>query len=78
MVLKHGPDSYSTARQDDHQEGWSAIELYKDTNTSRVLVARMVYWDAEGQFSLEMRVPELPLRVAEALIEEAKRAIMVA
>jgi hypothetical protein len=40
--------------------------------------ARIVFWDAVGQFALEVTVGELPLVVIEELIREAKATIRIA
>jgi hypothetical protein len=34
-----------------------------------------VFWDAQGQFALELGVPELPLTIVEELIAEARSTI---
>jgi hypothetical protein len=35
----------------------------------------VVFWDAAGQFALEVHVRELPLELVEELISEARREI---
>jgi hypothetical protein len=68
---------YRTTRVDDTQEGWSALELSRDVGGQVERVARIIYWDAEGQFAFEMFVKEIPLSVLEELLAEAKKAIPV-
>ncbi|MBT3218118.1 MAG: hypothetical protein HN348_03430 [Proteobacteria bacterium] len=54
-----------------------ALKLVCVVKGTRKVAGRLVYWDADGQFSLEMKVSELPLRVVEKLIQEAKDTIRV-
>lgn len=75
MDLVHGHERYTSEQTQDHEEGWSAIELHRVAAGGNVLVARVVFWDAEGQFFLEMPSSELPLRIVESLISEAKHVI---
>jgi hypothetical protein len=66
--------TYETQLTSDNSDGWVALELQR----AGVLVARVVFWDAEGQFSLELSIGELPLAIVEELIAEAKSKIKVA
>ena len=75
MDIQHGPDRYTSEQVQDHDEGWSAIELRRVAASGNTTVARVVFSDAEGQFALEMQASELPLRVVEALIKEARNVI---
>ena len=66
---------YTTVLASNDDEGWIALELHRTEKRRDVLVARIVFWDAEGQFSLEVRVDEVPLAIVEELIAEAKARI---
>lgn len=67
---------YSTKQVSDDLAGWTAIELHgTEPHGSSKLLARVVFWDAEGQFSFEMFREELPLIIVESLIQEARSAI---
>jgi hypothetical protein len=77
MDIRHGSARYLTEREHDHKEGWVALKLVCVVKGTRKVAGRLVYWDADGQFSLEMKVSELPLRVVEKLIQEAKDTIRV-
>ena len=68
---------YTTTTTSDTAEGWTALELTRRKGASIERAARVVFWDAEGQFSLEMLIRELPLAVVEELIGEAKATIKV-
>ena len=68
---------YLTQLVSDNDEGWIALELHRTEKWRSVLAARVVFWDAVGQFSLEVLVDELPLNIVEELIAEAKERIRV-
>ncbi len=75
MNRKHGTVHYSTNLVQDNQEGWVGLELLRRAHGSTDSVARVVFWDAEGQFSINISAPELPLIIVEELIAEAKESI---
>jgi hypothetical protein len=66
---------YSTAQASSNAEGWTAVEMTRQKDGQNEMVARVVFWDAEGQFSLEMLVRELPVSIIDWLIREAQTAI---
>ena len=68
---------YTTKRVDDPSEGWAAIELHRAKNGSAATnrVARVIFWDAQGEFFIEAFGEEIPLSIAEELIAEAKTEI---
>jgi hypothetical protein len=68
---------YVSSLTHDDDEGWTALELTSHVGDRTERVARVVFWDAAGQFSLEMFTDELPLVIIEELIAEAKRKIVV-
>jgi hypothetical protein len=68
---------YRTHLAHDSGEGWIALELTAHVAGQTDRLARVTYWDAEGQFSFEMFVKELPLVILEELVTEAKEAISV-
>ena len=74
--MSNGAD-YVTQLVSDNDEGWIALELHRTENWRCVLAARVVFWDATGQFALEVLVDELPLTIVEELIAEAKERISV-
>jgi hypothetical protein len=78
MKKTWGGAEYTTRLVSDDAEGWVALQLDKHAQGSTVLAARVIFWDAEGQFSLEVPAGELPLVIVEELIAEAKSAIPVA
>lgn len=68
---------YVTSTVKDDDEGWIALELTRRTKTSQERAARIVFWDAEGQFAFEMHAKEIPLSIVEEFIVEAKEMIRV-
>jgi hypothetical protein len=66
---------YRTDLVTSTDEGWAAVELHKEDARGTAIAARIVFWDAEGQFTLEALDPELPLEIIEELIAEAKATI---
>jgi hypothetical protein len=77
MQKSWGPIEYTTKTVHDNQQGWTAVELHETKNGSTQIAARVVFWDAQGQFFLQVSVPEIPLTIAESLIAEARAAISV-
>lgn len=68
---------YSTKLSRDDAEGWIALILLCQVAHKSETVARVVFWDAAGQYFLETAGGELPLVIVEALIAEAKASIQV-
>jgi hypothetical protein len=69
---------YSTRLVHDNKEGNSALELHmtrKDGTVDRV--ARVVFWDAQGDFFFETLGRDIPVVIAQELMIEAKEAIKV-
>lgn len=75
MKKTWGRAEFTSALTNDNEEGWTALVLYRHSGGTTEQVARVVFWDAEGQFSLELSASELPLSVVEELIAEAKAEI---
>jgi len=65
---------YTTELLSNPEEGRIALELHKRDGDQNAIAARVVYWDAEGQFSLEAFC-ELPLEIVDELIAEARDAV---
>jgi hypothetical protein len=66
---------YNTNITSNKAEGWTALELTTQIEGHRQGIARIIFWDAEGQFSFEMSTREIPLDIIEEFIAEAKNAI---
>jgi hypothetical protein len=78
MKRRHKTTLYTTETAQDLEEGWSALELHRADGAMTQVVARIVFWDAEGQFALETTAShELPLDVVQEFIDEARSTIRV-
>jgi hypothetical protein len=66
---------YTSSLAIDYNAGSTALELTRRRDNKSERVARIMYWDASGEFTLEMFTDELPLVIIEELIAEAKREI---
>ena len=66
---------YSTSKLSNNSEGWDALELSRSAGETTERVARLTFWDAEGQFQMEMYGPGLPLVIVEEFIAEAKTLV---
>ena len=71
-----GDAEYTTELISDNAAGWTALVLHKRRKDTTIPAARVVFWDAAGQFYLEASV-EVPLAIVEELIVEAKSKIKV-
>lgn len=71
MKKNHGVYVFSTKQIVDNQEGCFGVELYRSHDGKSQLVAKVVFWDAEGQYSVET-MSEVPLTILEELIQEAR------
>jgi hypothetical protein len=78
MDRQYGIFRYTTRLAHDNKEGYPALELdatRKDGDTKRV--ARVVFWDAYGDFFVETFNAQVPTLVAEQLVAEAKATIKI-
>jgi hypothetical protein len=67
---------YMTQYVYDNEDGYSGLELFRradDGSTTRV--ARVIFWDACGQFYLETCGTDVPVTVLEQLIAETRAAV---
>ena len=77
MDRQYAHTRYTSAIVEDREEGYIGLELtqLRQGNSSRV--ARIVYWDASGEFVVETLGTEVPLPVLEELIVEVKERIRI-
>jgi hypothetical protein len=59
----------------DNKQGFAGLELLRTCRGKRDCIARIVFWDASGQFSVETFQTDVPLEIIEELIAEAKASI---
>ena len=74
MNRKHGAATYTTRAVTDREAGSAGLELYREANGKKECAARLLFWDASGQFGFQS-FNEIPLDVVEELITEAKQTI---
>ncbi|MBM4385029.1 MAG: hypothetical protein FJ091_16880 [Deltaproteobacteria bacterium] len=77
MKRVHGRFEFETTYVEDRRDGWGGFDLYRVEGGKKMRVARVVFWDAAGEFVLETFGGDVPLAVIEELIREAKRVIKV-
>jgi hypothetical protein len=78
MDRQYGIFRYTTRLVHDDKEGNSALELLATRNDADMKrVARVVFWDAYGEFFFETFESQIPVPVAEQLIAEAKSSMRV-
>ncbi len=77
MDKQHAESHFTTRFFEDRQGGCAGLELVRNSGGQTATVARVTFWDAQGQFALEMSVSELPVVIVEELIAEAKSTIKV-
>lgn len=68
---------YVTESTSNKHEGYAGLELYQTINGNKKRVARVLFWDASGQFFLETFNVELPVDIVEELIAEARAAVKI-
>jgi len=78
MDLVHGAVRYISRMKENDMEGWCAMELEARRQDSSSCAARVVFWDASGEFCVETFGAQVPLTVFELLIREARIAIPAA
>jgi hypothetical protein len=71
MDVQHGDERYVSRFFENMQDGCGGYELIRLQAGREDRVATVLYWDAMGQFFVET-FGDVPLRVMELLIEEAK------
>lgn len=74
MEQVHGVSTYATSKISDEHEGWVGIEVHRGNDETSEVVAKVVFWDADGQFSVET-MGEVPLSILESAIAEARELI---
>ena len=71
----HGEHRYKSVPVQNNAKGFSGLELHRLCDDRADCVARVIFWDACGQFFVETCGTDVPLEIFEELIKEAKGAI---
>lgn len=66
---------YKTPSVNDKKEGYAALELHRTIKGETKRAARVVFWDATGQFFFETFNVDMPLVIVEEFTIEAKKTI---
>jgi hypothetical protein len=75
MNREFGRNVFQTSFVQDVEQGFAAVELQQIRNNTSIRVARVIFWDAGGQFFVETFDTEVPLEIIEDLIAEATKTI---
>jgi hypothetical protein len=59
----------------DDADGYSGFDLHQTRGGATQRVARILYWDACGQFCFETFGTDVPVQIVEELIAEARASI---
>ena len=74
IQIIHGRDTYITQVVSDREDGFIGLELIIDKADEPYCVAKVIYWDAMGQYYVET-CKDIPVLVLEQLIAETKRVV---
>lgn len=71
MDRTHGDAVFASAKVESKEDGYVGQELHCKRGGRIDVVAKVIYWDADGQYSVET-LGEVPLAILEELIVETK------
>ena len=74
MNRDYGNAHYTTRAVD--ADGWSGLELHRTQGGRDERIAKIIFWDASGQFFVETFGTDVALTLVEELIAEAKATIL--
>ena len=77
MNINYCDTIYQTENFENKDDGCIGLELIATTKSEVIPVARITFWDAEGQFFIDLFSKELPLQIVEEFISEAKKQVKV-
>jgi hypothetical protein len=75
MDRRFGEARYTSTLVKDDVDGFVGYELMRVQDGDGTLIARVLYWDACGQFFVHMVGSDVPLGILEELIAEAKATV---
>jgi hypothetical protein len=75
MELQHGHERYWTIPYADNEAGCAGLELVRERFGKSATVARLLFWDAAGEFAVETLGCEVPLPVIEAAVVAVRQHI---
>ena len=68
--------TYHTTPFDDFDAGCAGLELIRTSKDQTARVGKITFWDASGQFFIELTGSELPLDILEKFISETREVIL--
>jgi hypothetical protein len=80
MNRDYGESHFTTQQVTDTKEGYAGLELYRKSRLKhgdKIRIARILFWDASGQFYFETFNTDIPVRIVEDLIAEAKDTVKI-
>lgn len=77
MKQSYADHDYESVPVENLREGWGGFELHCTFKGTKQLLAKIIFWDAIGQWMFETFETDIPLPIVEALIVEAKCSIKV-
>ena len=77
MDRQFGVYRFWTSRIEDRDEGWAGLNLHRQEGEQTAVAARVIFWDACGQWYVETLNGDAPVEIIEDLIAEAKALIEI-
>jgi hypothetical protein len=77
MDRQYGDSRYTSRMVEARAEGYVGFELMRQRHGSDSRIARILFWDSFGQFSVETFGSDVPLDILEELAAEAKSSIKI-
>lgn len=77
MDRNWGGHRFTTEFFQDLQFGGAGLKLHRTTNGKTDHVASVTFWDAEGQFFIQTVQSDVPVEIAQSLIEETMAMVKV-
>ena len=68
---------YLTSVFHNDADGCAGVDLWEVREDARIHVAKLIYWDAVGQYFLEPTKEEIPLQILNAMIRESTELVKV-
>lgn len=80
MNCDHAEWHFTTREVINRKDGYCGIELLRESRIKQndpICVARILFWDACGQFFFETFNTDIPVKIVEDLFAEAKATIKI-
>jgi hypothetical protein len=77
MKINHGDTVYEITRKDDPEEGYTQLDLTSTSKGNEISVGKIRFWDASGQFFIQLTDESILLDVVEEFISVARKAVPI-